>query len=166
MGFLVLDRTPHGLEEMKSILNGNILWITARDVSPLVHSIWSGGSLPPHFSRQVIQALLRREGQFVVGVPVLPQLCHCIGQFRIDGQIVQVFSFLVIPVHPLGRLYQENVIGTGYWLVTGSCSEHSWHSAFLLVRSADCTTDRCSIKLPVFCHTGDQSNVQSVRSNR
>src|SRR4030042_4461092 len=29
---LILDRSPHGAEEFKSILNGNILWLTPKDV--------------------------------------------------------------------------------------------------------------------------------------
>src|SRR3990170_1919624 len=29
---LILDRTPHGLEEFKAILNGNILWVTPPDL--------------------------------------------------------------------------------------------------------------------------------------
>src|SRR5512132_1984811 len=29
---LILDRTPHGLEEFKAILNGNILWVTPPDI--------------------------------------------------------------------------------------------------------------------------------------
>src|SRR3990172_6984410 len=29
---LILDRSPHGAEEFKAILNGNILWLTPKDV--------------------------------------------------------------------------------------------------------------------------------------
>src|SRR6185369_4763327 len=29
---LILDRSPHGLEEFKSILNGNILWVTPKEL--------------------------------------------------------------------------------------------------------------------------------------
>jgi zinc/manganese transport system permease protein len=32
VSILFLDRTAHGLEEFKSILNGNILWLTPADV--------------------------------------------------------------------------------------------------------------------------------------
>lgn len=29
---LILDKTPHGLEEFKTILNGNIIWVTPEEV--------------------------------------------------------------------------------------------------------------------------------------
>ena len=29
---LILDRTPHGLEEFQAIMNGNILWLTPKDI--------------------------------------------------------------------------------------------------------------------------------------
>src|SRR4030042_2283714 len=29
---LILDRTPHGLEEFKTLLNGNILWVTPAEL--------------------------------------------------------------------------------------------------------------------------------------
>ena len=29
---LVLDRTPHGLEELKSLFNGNVLWVRGAEI--------------------------------------------------------------------------------------------------------------------------------------
>src|SRR3989304_3453582 len=31
---LILERSPHGLEEFRTILNGNILWLTPKDILP------------------------------------------------------------------------------------------------------------------------------------
>jgi len=32
IGMLILDRSPHGTEEFKTILNGNIIWTTGTDL--------------------------------------------------------------------------------------------------------------------------------------
>src|SRR5664280_340802 len=32
IGMLILDRSPHGTEEFKTILNGNIIWTTGADL--------------------------------------------------------------------------------------------------------------------------------------
>ena len=31
-GILILDKSPHGMEEFKTILNGNILWVTPQQL--------------------------------------------------------------------------------------------------------------------------------------
>jgi len=32
VSILILDKTPHGYEEFKAILNGNIIWVNSRDI--------------------------------------------------------------------------------------------------------------------------------------
>jgi zinc/manganese transport system permease protein len=104
MGFLVLDRTPHGLEEMKSILNGNILWITARDVLyscllygavGLFHLIFRDKFFKLSFEGR---GSLLWEFLFFLSFAIV-----LVSSVRMAG-ILQVFSFLVIPAL-IGRLY-------------------------------------------------------------
>jgi zinc/manganese transport system permease protein len=104
MGFLVLDRTPHGLEEMKSILNGNILWITLRDVLyscllygavGLFHLIFRDKFFKLSFEGR---GSLLWEFLFFLSFAIV-----LVSSVRMAG-ILQVFSFLVIPAL-IGRLY-------------------------------------------------------------
>jgi zinc/manganese transport system permease protein len=118
MGFLVLDRTPHGLEEMKSILNGNILWITARDV--LLSCILYGAVGLFHLIFRDKFFNLSFEGRGSLFWEFLFFLSFAIvlvSSVRMAG-VLQVFSFLVIPAL-IGRLYtgkRSMVLVTG-WLL-------------------------------------------------
>jgi zinc/manganese transport system permease protein len=115
---LVLDRSPHGLEELKTILNGNILWVSGKEL------IWTSvlyaviGLFHFIFRRRFFA--LSYEGRysflweflfFVSFAFVLVSSVHLAG-------ILQVFSFLVIPAL-IGRLFSKKpsrVLMTG-WLI-------------------------------------------------
>ena len=118
MGFLVLDRTPHGLEEMKSILNGNILWITARDVLRSCILYGAVGLFHLIFRDKFFKLSFEGRGSllweflFFLSFAVV-----LVSSVRMAG-ILQVFSFLVIPAL-IGRLYtgkRSMVLVTG-WLL-------------------------------------------------
>jgi zinc/manganese transport system permease protein len=105
---LMLDKTPHGLEEFKAILNGNILWVTPAEVFTtfIVYSII--GVFHFIFRRQFLSLLSGEKKNilweflfFLTFAAVLVKSVQMAG-------ILQVFSFLVIPTL-IGRLYTRNI---------------------------------------------------------
>ncbi len=101
---LILDRSPHGLEEFKTILNGNIIWVTPQEVF-FTFLVYASVGLLHFFLRKQFLAL-SYEGR---GTMVLEFLFFAsfamvlVKSVRMAG-ILQVFSFLVIPAL-IGRLY-------------------------------------------------------------
>jgi zinc/manganese transport system permease protein len=101
---LILDRSPHGAEEFKAILNGNILWLTPKDVfyAFVLYGIIGGIHL---IFRKNFMALSFNGGSsflwefffFLSFALVLVKSVHMAG-------ILQVFSFLIVPAL-IGRLY-------------------------------------------------------------
>jgi zinc/manganese transport system permease protein len=115
---LVLDRTPHGLEELKRILNGNILWLNGKDLLQASVLYAFIGLFHLIFRKRFF--VLTYEGQhsflweflfFLSFAFVLVSSVHLAG-------ILQVFSFLVIPAL-IGRLFSKKpsrILVTG-WLI-------------------------------------------------
>jgi zinc/manganese transport system permease protein len=115
---LILDRSPHGLEEFKGIMNGNILWVTPDDI--LSTAIVYGAVGVLHFMLRKRFHALTFEGKggfllellfFASFAVVLVKSVHIAG-------ILQVFSFLVVPAL-IGRLFfakTRHVLLVG-WLV-------------------------------------------------
>jgi len=104
VSMLILDRSPHGAEEFKAILNGNILWLTPKDV--LSAAIIYGIIGAFHFIFRKKFLALTFEGRngflweflfFVTFALVLAKSVQMAG-------ILQVFSILIIPAL-IGRLY-------------------------------------------------------------
>jgi len=101
---LVLDRSPHGLEEFKTILNGNIIWVTPHEVFTTFLLYGAVGIL--HFILRKQFLALSYEGK---GGALLEFLFFAsfavvlVKSVKLAG-ILQVFSFLVIPAL-IGRLY-------------------------------------------------------------
>jgi zinc/manganese transport system permease protein len=104
VSILILDRSPHGAEEFKAILNGNILWLTPKDVlSAFVLYGLLGGF---HFIFRKKFLALTFDGNkrfaweflfFLTFALVLVKSVQMAG-------ILQVFSFLIVPAL-IGRLY-------------------------------------------------------------
>ncbi|HXY54159.1 MAG TPA: metal ABC transporter permease [Nitrospirota bacterium] len=101
---LILDRSPHGLEEFKTILNGNIIWVTPHEVFTTFLVYGAVGLL--HFALRRHFLALTYEGK---GTALLEFLFFAsfavvlVKSVKMAG-ILQVFSFLVIPAL-IGRLY-------------------------------------------------------------
>lgn len=94
---LLLDRTPHGLEELKNILNGNILWITGKDLFTMFILYTIIGTF--HFAyRKKFFALSKgtENSYFWEFLFFLSFAMMLVNSIRIAG-ILQVFSFLIIP---------------------------------------------------------------------
>ncbi|MCM8828177.1 MAG: metal ABC transporter permease [Candidatus Omnitrophica bacterium] len=94
---LFLDRTPHGLEELKNILNGNILWITGKDLFTMFTLYIVIGAFQFVY-REKFLALSKGEQssglwEFLFFLSFALMLVNSI---KIAG-ILQVFAFLIIP---------------------------------------------------------------------
>jgi len=94
---LILDRSPHGLEELKSILNGNILWVSGRDVAHAAFLYAIIGAFHFLFRRRFLaltydgkRSLVWEFFFFLSFALVL------VSSVRLAG-ILQVFAFLIIP---------------------------------------------------------------------
>ena len=112
---LVLDRSPHGLEELKEILNGNILWLSGKDVL-LASALYTVIGLF-HFIFQKRFFELTYEGKYSFLWEFLFFLsfsCVLVSSVHLAG-ILQVFAFLVIPAL-IGRLFSRK---TSRILITG-----------------------------------------------
>jgi len=104
---LILDRTPHGLEEFKSILNGNILWVTSSDILKTFLLYAAIGLLHLVFRKKFF-ALSYEEsnGPFWEFLFFLSFAFVLVSSVQLAG-ILQVFSFLVIPA-VIGRLFTRS----------------------------------------------------------
>jgi len=104
---LILDRTPHGLEEFKAILNGNILWITPTDILKTFILYAAIGLLHLVFRKKFF-ALSYEEsnGPFWEFLFFLSFALVLVSSVQLAG-ILQVFSFLVIPAL-IGRLFTRS----------------------------------------------------------
>jgi len=103
---LILDRTPHGAEEFKSILNGNVLWIGADDVLKMFILYAATGVF--HFIFRKRFMALSFEGRESLLWEFLFFLSFALvlsSSVRIAGTL-QVFVFLILPVL-IGRLYAK-----------------------------------------------------------
>lgn len=115
---LILDKTPHGLEEFKTILNGNIIWVTPREVFSTFLLYAAIGGL--HFFLRKQFFALSYEGRGTTFAEFLFFATFAlvlVKSVRMAG-ILQVFSFLVIPAL-IGRLFSLKpftVLMTG-WVV-------------------------------------------------
>ena len=101
---LILDRTPHGLEEFKTLLNGNILWVTPAELLKTFLLYAAIGLLHFVFRRKFFELSSGRgNGIFWEFLFFLSFAFVLVSSVQLAG-ILQVFSFLVIPAL-IGRLY-------------------------------------------------------------
>ena len=104
---LILDRTPHGLEEFKAILNGNILWVTPSELLKTFLLYAAIGLLHFIFRRKFFELSSGRgTGIFWEFLFFLSFAFVLVSSVQLAG-ILQVFSFLVIPAL-IGRLYTRD----------------------------------------------------------
>jgi zinc/manganese transport system permease protein len=101
---LTLDRTPHGMEEFKTLLNGNILWVTPSELLKAFLLYAAIGLLHFVFRRKFFELSSGRgNGIFWEFLFFLSFAFVLVSSVQLAG-ILQVFSFLVIPAL-IGRLY-------------------------------------------------------------
>lgn len=103
---LILDRTPHGFEELKAMLNGNILWVTGVDLRNMAILYAVVGALHVLFRKRFFALSYEgRGGFFWEFLFFLSFALVLVSSVKIAG-ILQVFAFLVIPAL-IGRLYAK-----------------------------------------------------------
>jgi zinc/manganese transport system permease protein len=115
---LVLDRSPHGAEELKGILNGNILWLDGKGVL-LASALYAAiGLFHFIFRRRFFELTYGGRHTFAWEfLFFLSFACVLVSSVHLAG-ILQVFSFLVIPALA-GRLFTRRparVLVAG-WLI-------------------------------------------------
>jgi zinc/manganese transport system permease protein len=103
---LILDRTPHGFEEFKTILNGNILWLMPDDVlhTFILYSII--GILHFVFRKKFFDLSYKGGGGFFWELLFFLSFAIVLVKSVQIAGILLVFSFLVIPAL-IGRLYTK-----------------------------------------------------------
>jgi len=103
---LILDRSPHGAEEFKSILNGNILWMTSRDLegAGLLYTII--GAFHFVYRRKFPASTYRGNNSlFWEFAFFLSFALVLVSSVQIAG-VLQVFAFLIIPAL-IGKVYSK-----------------------------------------------------------
>jgi zinc/manganese transport system permease protein len=116
--FLVLDRTPHGLEEFRTILNGNILWVTPGLLLKTFLLYAVIGILHWAFRKRFFSLTFDGIGSwFWEFLFFLSFAFVLVSSVQIAG-VLQVFSFLVIPAL-IGRLYTRDPVRilVGGWVI-------------------------------------------------
>jgi zinc/manganese transport system permease protein len=119
---LILDKSPHGAEEFKSILNGNILWVMPKDVV-YAYALYLAIGLVHFLFREKFSALTF-EGKenifweflffFTFGLVLVKSV--------VLAGVLTVFSFLIIPAM-IGRLFTRKFMKTlfvGYGVGTAA----------------------------------------------
>ncbi len=101
---LILDRTPHGLEEFKTILNGNIIWVTPQEVLYTLLLYSAVGLLHFFLRRQFLELSYKGAGTTFAEFLFFASFALVLVKSVKMAGILQVFSFLVIPAL-IGRLY-------------------------------------------------------------
>jgi len=112
---LILDRTPHGMEEFKTILNGNILWVTPEALASTALLYGAVGLLHWLLRERFHDLTFKGEGPLWVEFLFFASFALVLVKSVMMAGILQVFSFLVVPAL-LGRLFFRS---TGQILMAG-----------------------------------------------
>jgi zinc/manganese transport system permease protein len=115
---LILDRSPHGLEEFKTILNGSIIWVTPHEVFTTFLVYGAVGLLHYILRKQFLALSYEGKGSVILEFLFFASFAVVLVKSVKMAGILQVFSFLVIPAL-IGRLYSLKpfvILMTG-WIV-------------------------------------------------
>jgi zinc/manganese transport system permease protein len=101
---LILDRSPHGLEEFKAILNGNIIWVTPHELLSTFIIYAAVGLLHFLLRRQFLALSYEGKGTYFLELLFFLSFAMVLVKSVKLAGIMQVFSFLVLPAL-IGRLF-------------------------------------------------------------
>jgi zinc/manganese transport system permease protein len=104
VSILILDRSPHGAEEFKAILNGNILWVTPRDIINAAVLYGIIGTFHFVFRKKFLALTFEGRNGFLWEFLFFGSFALVLAKSVQMAGILQVFSFLIIPAL-IGRLY-------------------------------------------------------------
>jgi zinc/manganese transport system permease protein len=120
---LILDHSPHGVEEFKAIMNGNIIWVTPNSLVSTAVVYGIVGVLHLILRRQFIALTSEGKGGVVMEFLFFASFAAVLVKSVQMAGILQVFSFLVIPAL-IGRLFFQNrlkILITGWVAGTLVC---------------------------------------------
>ena len=103
---LILDRSPHGLEEFKAILNGNIIWVSGRDLVQTFIIYAAIGIFHAIFRKRFFSLSRAGEGSFLWEFLFFLSFAVVLVKSVQMAGILQVFAFLIIPAL-IGRLFTK-----------------------------------------------------------
>jgi zinc/manganese transport system permease protein len=101
---LILDRSPHGMEEFKAILNGNILWVTPHELLITLVIYSAVGLLHLLLWKRFIALSYEGKGGLLMEFLFFLSFAVVLVKSVQLAGILQVFSFLVLPAL-ISRLY-------------------------------------------------------------
>lgn len=113
---LILDRSPHGMEEFKTIMNGNIIWVTPKEILSTAIVYGAVGALHFLLRRQFYALTFEGNGPFLLEFLFFASFAVVLVKSVHMAGILQVFSFLVIPAL-IGRLFfgqQSRILMVGW----------------------------------------------------
>jgi zinc/manganese transport system permease protein len=113
---LILDRSPHGMEEFKTIMNGNIIWVTPKEILSTAIVYGAVGALHFFLRRQFYALTFEGKGTFLLEFLFFASFAVVLVKSVHMAGIIQVFSFLVIPAL-IGRLFfrqQSRILMVGW----------------------------------------------------
>ncbi len=115
---LVLSSSPHGLEEFKAILSGNILWLAPRDILYSFILYFIIGVIHLVFRRRFFELTREGKGGYIWEFIFFLSFAFVLVSSVKLGGILLVFAMLVIPAL-IGRLYtrRPGVVLLGGWCV-------------------------------------------------
>ena len=115
---LILDKSPHGVEEFKTIMNGNIIWVTPKEILSTFLVYAAVGALHYLLRKQFYALSFSGKGNFILEFLFFASFAVVLVKSVHMAGILQVFSFLVVPAL-IGRLFfrePSRVLMVG-WLV-------------------------------------------------
>lgn len=118
VSILILDHSPHGLEEFKAIMNGNIIWVTPREVLFTFFVYAAVGAFHLLLRKQFFALSFEGKGGVLLEFLFFASFAVVLVKSVAMAGVLQVFSFLIIPAL-IGRLFFKNpwkMLLTG-WLV-------------------------------------------------
>jgi zinc/manganese transport system permease protein len=104
ISILILDRSPHGPEEFKAILNGNILWLTPKDVLSAFVLYGFIGAFHFIFRKKFLALTFDGKNSYLWEFLFFLTFALVLVKSVQMAGILQVFSFLIVPAL-IGRLY-------------------------------------------------------------
>jgi zinc/manganese transport system permease protein len=103
---LVLSRSPHGLEEFKAMLSGNILWLGGKDIIYSFVLYFIIGVVHYVFRKRFLAVTREGKGGFLWEFLFFLSFAFVLVSSVKLGGILLVFAMLVIPAL-IGRLYTK-----------------------------------------------------------
>ena len=118
IGMLILDHTPHGTEEFKTILNGNIIWTSGENVfyTFIIYAVI--GIFHLIFRKKFFSLSSNGDGSYFWEFLFFLSFAIVLVKSVQMAGILQVFAFLIIPAL-IGKLFTKKPLKVliGGWLL-------------------------------------------------